>query len=377
MNTSKIVGKPAGLFVLGSLYPEVTGGMEVFNFYFLNYLLNASGDAIYYLGEKKIENTNGKFVLLKKRWPVRFFYPFQFFSIVFRLRNRVQFACISYAEQSWIIAFTHSIVLKLFNIPYIVTIHWGKEPDWSFRFPFEYYFRHAFAVVGVSEPICTAFKKAIPDQDFIYIPPLIPFVHSDHSKSELKKQLGFNEGEKILLFVGSLKAMKNPDKIVDAFLRIGTKYLDNHLIRLILAGKGEMEEMIREKLAKLGLEKYIRLEGLVTRERMPDYYGAADAYIISSDYEGTSLSLLEAMFNRLIIIGSDAPGINKMLFHEKNALLYPTTDILELAEIIKKAFSDRSLTERLSLQAYEDFNQAYAYEPMMKKYQAIFSSITF
>lgn len=377
MKTSKNDGKPAGLFVLGSLYPEVTGGMEVFNFYFLSYLLKTSENAIVYLGEKKMENTSGKFVLLKKRWPVRFFYPFQFFSRVFKLRKSVQYAYISYAEQSWIIAFTHSIVLRLFNIPYIVTIHWGKEPDWSFRFPFEYYFRHAFSVIGVSEPICNAFKKAIPDQDFIYIPPLIPFVCSNQSKSELKKELGFMENDKILLFVGSLKAMKNPDKVVDAFSRIGKNYLEDHRIRLVMAGKGDMEDEIRHKLAKEGLAKYVRLEGNVPRERIPYYYGAADVYIISSDYEGTSLSLLEAMFNRLIIIGSNAPGINKMLVHEKNALLYPTRDISELAEIIKKAFSDESLTGRLSQQAFEDFNGAYAYEPMMKKYQAIFSSVPF
>ena len=46
---------------------------------------------------------------------------------------------------------------------------------------------------------------------------------------------------------------------------------------------------------------------------IPDYYKTADFYIISSDYEGTSLSLLEAMFNKLAIIASDAPGINRML----------------------------------------------------------------
>jgi glycosyltransferase involved in cell wall biosynthesis len=366
-----------GLFVLGSLYPDVTGGMEIFNYYFLQYQLGKYRDSIYYAGEKKFENEAGNFVLLKRRWPVRIFYPFQFFYIVYRLRKMINYAYLSYAEQSWIIVFSQALVFRLFKIPYIVTIHWGKEPDWKFSYPFKYFFLHAHTVIGVSEPICIAFKRTIPEQEFKYIPPLIPFQHSSKIKATLKAELGYSLQEKILLFVGSLKAMKNPDKIIEAFFKIGPEYLENHDIRMILVGTGEMEKDLITKVENYGLGKYIRLTGLMGRNCIPDYYKVADAYIISSDYEGTSLSLLEAMFNKLIIIGSDAPGINKMLTHEKNALLYETTNIAELAETIKRAFSDSFLMNKLSERAYLDFNNMYAYESVTEKYQAVFSSVPF
>ena len=156
---SENVGSSNGLYILGSLYPDVTGGMEIFNYYFLNYQLNASTDEIFYLGEKKAGGERGNFVRLKKRWPVRIFYPIQLLKAVYKLRNRIDYAYISYAEQSWIISFSNSIVLRYFKIPYIITIHWGKEPDWRFKYPFIYYFRHARTVIGVSEPVCAAFKK--------------------------------------------------------------------------------------------------------------------------------------------------------------------------------------------------------------------------
>jgi glycosyltransferase involved in cell wall biosynthesis len=305
MNISRDAGSPAGLYVLGSLYPEITGGMEVFNYYFLQHQLNHYGDAIYYVGEKRIENPNGKFYLLKKRWPVRIFYPFQFFLAVFRLRKMVSYAYLSYAEQSWVIPFSQALALRLFKIPYIITIHWGQEPVWKFSYPFTYYFRNARTVIGVSEPICISFKKRIPDQDFQYIPPLIPFQRSLAMKQDLKRQLGYQHNERILLFVGSLKAMKNPDKIVEAFREIGQDYLESHQIRLIIAGTGEMENSLLETVKKYQLGKYIKIPGLVARDRIPDYYQTADAYIISSDYEGLHF-LTRVMFNKLIIIASDA-----------------------------------------------------------------------
>jgi glycosyltransferase involved in cell wall biosynthesis len=373
MKTLPKKGNPAGLYVLGALYPEVTGGMEIFNYYFLNYQVKESRDTIYYLSEKPLEIAKGEYVQFKKRRPVRLFYPIQFFLAVSKLSKKVHYAYLPYAEQSWILVFAQSLVFRLFKIPYIITIHWGKEPDWRFGYPFKYYFRHARAVIGVSEPICVAFKKTIPKQEFLYIPPLIPFVRSETPKNLLKKQLGYQEQEKILIFVGSLKGMKNPDKIVEAFFKIGAEYLENHQIRLIIAGKGEMEHAIREKIDHYNLGKFIRLEGLVKREKIPDYFKAADAYIISSDYEGTSLSLLEAMYNKLVIIGSNAPGINKMLTHEVNALLYDTHNISDLAETIKRAFSDQILVENLAKRANFDFSNQYSYESMIKRYQAIFS----
>jgi glycosyltransferase involved in cell wall biosynthesis len=375
MKNSKPEANSGGLFILGTLYPVKTGGMEIFNYYFLNHQLSIGKEPIYYLGEYKTSQAGGTFVLQKRRWPTRFFYPFQFYFNVLKLRNRLKYAYISYAEQSWIISFSQCIILNIFNIPYIVTIHWGKEPYWKFRFPNVYFFRHAHSVIGVSEPICIYFKKAIPELDFIYIPPLIPFQQAAKEKSALKEQFGYHNQEKILLYAGSLKPMKNPDKIVEAFRTIGTAFLESNNIRLLFVGSGAMAKELKDQVDIYELGGYIRFVGLISRENMPDYYKAADFYVISSDYEGTSLSLLEAMFNRLAIVASDAPGINGMLRHGENALLYETTNIEQLAETFKSLFTDPLLADRLSENAFTDFNLHYSYESMVKKYESVFSSV--
>jgi glycosyltransferase involved in cell wall biosynthesis len=367
--------RQSGLFVLGSLYPVYTGGMEIFNYYFLNHQIRKSKDTIYYLGEEKTDPDNGHFIYFKKRRPTRFFYPIQFFLTVYKMRKQLDYVYLSYAEQSWIITFTNSLTLRLFRIPYIVTIHWGKEPEWKFSYPYVSFFKHAHAVVGVSEPVCIAFKKVIPSLDFIYIPPLIPFSLADRGKPELKKQLGYNNNEKILLYVGTLKAMKNPDKIVEALRILGKEFLELQNIRMIFAGSGEMDKELRERVTKYDLNRFVRFEGLVSRERIPDYYKSADCYIISSDYEGTSLSLLEAMFNGLTIIASNGPGINKMVNHEKNALLYETGDVEQLAATIKRIFADSSLAVRLADNALSDYHRQYSYETMIEKYERLFSSV--
>ncbi len=374
MKSSTRKNKNACLYVLGSIYPHVTGGMEIFNYYFLNYCLNKNNRIIYYYTPQRTVSTNGNFIPQKNIWPVRIFYPLQFLYLIWKLRGKIDFVYISYAQQSWIISFSQSFILRLFRIPYIITIHSGKEPGWKFAYPFKFYFRHADYVVGVSEPICAAFKKVIPEQTYHYIPPLVPFEKSMKSKDELKTVLGFQKDDRVLLYVGSLKGMKNPDKIVTAFSKIDLSFLDHHKIKMVFVGIGEMQNELNKLIMAYRLNDYVRIAGWIRREIIPDYYQMADAYIISSDYEGTSLSLLEAMFNELAIIGADSPGINRMLIHEQNALLYNAASTNELAANIVRLFSDDLLRNRISKQAHADFNGKYSFESMMEKYEEIFAS---
>src|SRR5450755_4437967 len=66
MMGSQNKSKNAGLYILGSLYPYATGGMEIFNYYFLNHQLTESKDRIYYLGDKTTGAGSGYFLPMKK-----------------------------------------------------------------------------------------------------------------------------------------------------------------------------------------------------------------------------------------------------------------------------------------------------------------------
>ncbi len=375
MKTITTKKNSSGLYIFGNLYPYLTGGMEIFNYYFLKHQLKNVNNKVYYLSHDMIEESEQNFVPLKKVWPVRLFYPFQFFFAVKKLKSELDYAYISFAEQSWIISFSQSLILRHFKIPYIITIHWGKEPAWKFKYPFEYFFTNAHSVIGVSDPVCKAYKKVLGEKDVLFIPPLIPFEAFSKTKSEAKKKLGYNNEENIILFVGTLKPMKNPHIILQAVQLIEPTFLTANKIRLLFAGTGEMLDHLKTTTKKLQLTEFVRFDGLISRENIPSYYKAADCYIISSDYEGTSVSLLEAMFNRLPIIASDSPGINSMLRNNHNALLYKTNDTHKLAQNIKHIFSDTILAESLAENAYLDYEKNYSYEVMMKQYSAIFSGV--
>lgn len=364
-----------GLFVPGTLYPYATGGMEIFNYYFLRKLLEQDPGSMYYYTDHPLENQQATFIAGRKLKPARFFYPFQFFKLVWSLRNTIDYGMVCFAEQSWILSWSQAFVFRLFRKPYIVVVHWGKLPEWRWMKPMRYFFGHAACVVGVSEFICTEYRKVFPEARLQFIPPLIPCEKLSETPEELRMASGIRPDQRPILFVGSLKGMKNPDVLVDAAILLGKDYLDQHRLCFVLAGQGPMLEELKQTIANAGLEAYFKLPGLISREQVPAYYGMAWTYVIPSDYEGTPLSMLEAMFNGLPIIGSDATGINTILEHGRNGQLFPVRNAEVLAERIRFFAEHPDQAAAMGLKAKETYETNYAFDQLLVAYRKLIAEL--
>jgi glycosyltransferase involved in cell wall biosynthesis len=143
---------------------------------------------------------------------------------------------------------------------------------------------------------------------------------------------------------------------------------------VIYAGSGDMGNSLKQDVSESSLENVIHFAGLVNREKIPEYFKMADYYIISSDYEGTSVSLLEAMFNKLPIIASNAPGINRMVSDKQTALLFETKNVTGLKAAMQILLENKELADSLASNAYMDYEEKYSYDAMIRSYEQIFSS---
>lgn len=367
-------GKTAkGFFVFGALYPKVTGGMEIFNYYFLRHFLRQGSDLLYWT-ENAVSGYESRQVQNRSLWPVSLFYPVELFFAILRNRRKISFVYTGYARTSWIIPFTSSLIFRLFRLPYIVTIHSGGSPGWKFAYPFRTYFRHAYAVIGVSESICHDYGREVPGKEIRFIPPLIPLEKSAIAASDVKSEFSIPSDHRVLLYAGSLKGMKNPDKVLEGFREFVQRNPEAKL-SLFFAGSGEMEQRLRDYVKQHDLSGRVILAGGLPREKMPELYTMASYYCISSDWEGTSLSLLEAMFNRLAIVGADSPGINKMLVHGRTALLYPVKDTGAFCRQLEILYNDDELAGSLASAAEREYHARYSYDKMINEYENLFRAI--
>ena len=117
---------------------------------------------------------------------------------------------------------------------------------------------------------------------------------------------------------------------------------------LVIVGEGnERGRLECEVLA--GLEANVKFEGW--QENLFGYYQTSDTLLLTSDYEGYGMAVVEAIQNGLPVIMSDVGVAGEIIKNDENGIIVPVGDKDKFAEAILRLKSNESLRLRLSQNA--------------------------
>lgn len=156
------------------------------------------------------------------------------------------------------------------------------------------------------------------------------------------------EREKRIVAVGRLEPQKNHRLLLQAFAQFVRQYPE---YTLELYGQGTLEEELRELARRLEIDTCVMFCGF-SRQIGKDIRKAA-MYVLSSDYEGISNSMLEALALGMPVIATDCPcgGSRTYIQDHVNGLLIPTGDADALADAMKRLAQEPELGVRLGREA--------------------------
>jgi glycosyltransferase involved in cell wall biosynthesis len=242
---------------------------------------------------------------------------------------------------------------------------------WKPEFPHKALFKNAAAIVGVSQGIKKEYAERT-GSEVKLIPPLIPFRNYDDGREKLRTKYGYGLKDTIILSLGSIKKNKGNDILLTTFIKLGKKFIEEHKLRLLFVGDGNMRKDLEEMAKRENFSMYVKFLGIIPREEVPAIFKIADIYIISSFFEGTPISMLEAMFNRMPIIGSDVIGINNIIEHERNGLLFEANNCAELKDKIACLVNNKNIAEKIANEAKKDYDSNYNFESVVKQYRELY-----
>lgn len=149
-----------------------------------------------------------------------------------------------------------------------------------------------------------------------------------------------------ILAVGRLEQQKRFDLLIDAFAR---SRVQQHC-RLLIVGRGSQQEQMEAQIRQLGLEGRVILAGFDANPYK--YMAKAEFQVMSSDYEGYPLVLIEALSLGCPIVSTDCPtGPREIIRHGDNGLLVEKGNPDALAAGMDQLFEDEFSRKRMRHQA--------------------------
>lgn len=360
------------IFIGGNLYPYKIGGYEVFNYYFSKQLSKDYKVEIWNRYPLNSEYEETKYQRIFNLKPAIVFDNLQYFVRLLLLKNKKNnIIILTYAKSRWLNWWIYPLLKTLTGTKYIVIIHGGGITAWDWTYLHKIFLLKAKHVVGVSERICAEYHNRT-GKEISFIPPLIPYIKFNGPKLLARERFNFAINAKVILIVGTLKSLKNPHTILKAARILGIDFIQKHSLSIVFAGGGILKPELLKKAEEYGIDQFVTFLGNVSRDEVPVLYKAADIFVMGSDYEGTPLSLIEAMHNSLIVVGSNAPGINHLINNEQNGFLFETKNSIELAGIISKlVFSSDFELEKIRRNAKRLVEEKFNYEEMLKLYYTL------
>ena len=158
-----------------------------------------------------------------------------------------------------------------------------------------------------------------------------------------KELLDLKESRKSILMVAGFRKQKNQDTIIRALT-----LLDKEKYEVWFAGIGERMEEVKQLALSLGVSDRVRFLGL--RTDIPNVLRAADIIVMSSHWEGLSLSNVEGMSAHKPFIASDVNGLKEVT--KGYGVLFPHEDAMALADEIKRLVSDETYYNEIAERCY-------------------------
>jgi len=158
----------------------------------------------------------------------------------------------------------------------------------------------------------------------------------------------FNEEVNNIVAVGRLTPAKDYTNLLNAYSILVSLLEKEEIVfpRLSIVGDGELRKDIESMIRSLGLEKYVELLGV--RKDIPEILRRADIYVMSSEWEGLSIALIEALASGLPIVATDAGSNNEIVENGISGLIVPIKSPQELAKGLYDLIANRETRESFS-----------------------------
>jgi len=186
----------------------------------------------------------------------------------------------------------------------------------------------------------------------------------------VRRELGIPEDAPVIGVVCELRAQKALEVLFAAVAQLRHELPE---LRVLVAGDGPEREGLEEEARRLDLDGTVRLLGI--RRDVPALLDALDVAVLSSDYEGSPLSVMEYMAAGKPVVSTRVGGVPELVEDGVHGLLVEPRDPGALAAAIGRLLHDPGEARRLGEQGRERQQRELSLDAMVSKIEDLYEEL--
>ena len=189
-------------------------------------------------------------------------------------------------------------------------------------------------------------------------------------KQLLCQKLGLNAQLPLIGFAGALDSQKNPLLFVDVIHKLASSGIQ---FNAVMAGSGQLQEQVEEKINQLKLTEHIVMLGFINTMRQ--YFAALDVFVLPSRNEGLGTVLMEAVNAKCAIVASNVGGIGEIIIDQQTGHLVDANSTDSFYEAIKMSLDNPLQTDSLKIQAFKHVSSNFSFKAMINDSASLYQQL--
>ncbi len=139
---------------------------------------------------------------------------------------------------------------------------------------------------------------------------------------------------------------------------------------LALAGEGPLREAIESEASKLGIAQHVHLLGNISQ--VERFLNALDIFVLNSNSEGMSNTMLEAMACGLPVVATSVGSNTSLAVNEESAVFVPAENDTALVETLWKLATNPTVCRELGEAARKRIEAEFSIARMVHDYESLY-----
>jgi glycosyltransferase involved in cell wall biosynthesis len=217
--------------------------------------------------------------------------------------------------------------------------------------------------------------RVAPPAQFRVIPlgfDLSPFTSDaerDIRRSALRTEWGIGEQELVVTLIARLV----PIKRVDRFLKVARSLAERPNVRFVVIGDGELKAQLAASGDAVALGERLVWAGF--RRDIPDVCFASDVVMLTSDNEGTPVSLIEAQAAAVPVVASDVGGVRSVVLDGESGLLASADATDALADAVGRLLDHDQLRTEMGAAGRAHVTSLYTLDRLATDHAALYDEL--